>query len=106
MTNRNSRIPKGTSVADEKGIYFAGFAKSVGILENIMNNQIGSEAGYMNDRLFNHVKSDLGGFFYIPSVQDLLLENNLGYHNDFTQLDQGVWSRFPGVDWSRLDRHF
>nr|WP_283102860.1 Dyp-type peroxidase [Shewanella abyssi] len=105
-TKSCTRVAKGTTVADEEGIYFAGFAKSVTILENIMNNQIGGTLGYMDDRLFNHIKSDLGGFFYIPSVQDLSLENNNDYANDFSKLEAGDWSAFPGVDWSRLDRHF
>lgn len=106
LVGQSSRSPKGATVADEQGIYFAGFTKSFAILENIMQNQIGAVAGFMNDRLFNHVKSDLGGFFYIPSLADLDLLNEPRYHSDFSALLQNDWSRFPGVDWSRLDRHF
>ncbi|MBI1836802.1 MAG: Dyp-type peroxidase [Flavobacteriia bacterium] len=100
------RVPKSVTVSDEEGIYFAGFCKDVKILENIIRNQIGPDQGFMNDRLFNHLKSDLGGFFYIPSVNDLGLDKIEDYSNDFSFLDKGDWSRFPGVDWSRLDRHF
>ncbi|MEL6750438.1 MAG: pyruvate formate lyase family protein, partial [Pseudomonadota bacterium] len=105
VNNENKAVP-GTTAADERGIYFAGFVKSAAILENIMNNQVGSVPGYMNDRLFNNVKSNLGGLFYIPSVPDLGLEREPGYANDFSKLERGDWTRFPGVDWSRLDRHF
>lgn len=100
------RAPKSVTVSDEEGIYFAGFAKEAGILENIMSNQIGADRGFMNDRLFNHLKSDLGGIFYIPSVDDLGLDEQPGYSNNFTAMEQGDWSKFPGVDWSRLDRHY
>ncbi len=100
------RVPKSVTASDEAGIYFAGFAKEAGILENIMSNQIGADAGFMNDRLFNHLKSDLGGLFYIPSVDDLELDEQPGYTNNFSFMEQGDWSRFPGVDWSRLDRHY
>lgn len=100
------RAPKSVTASDEEGIYFAGFAKEAGILENIMSNQIGADSGFMNDRLFNHLKSDLGGLFYIPSVDDLGLDAQPGYINNFTFMEEGDWSKFPGVDWTRLDRHY
>ncbi|WP_316839236.1 Dyp-type peroxidase [Pedobacter gandavensis] len=100
------RAPKSVTVSDEEGIYFAGFSKEAGILENIMSNQIGADKGFMNDRLFNHLKSDLGGLFYIPSVEDLKLQLMEDYANDFSQVDIGNWLKFPGVDWRRLDRHY
>ncbi|MGH7339270.1 MAG: Dyp-type peroxidase, partial [Candidatus Rokuibacteriota bacterium] len=92
---------RGGNLRDEEGIYFAGFAKSVRVFETIMNRQIGDWPGFMNDRLFNHVRSNLGGFFYIPSRADL----------DFAPESwQGrrekKWSDFPGVSWERLSRHF
>ncbi len=106
QTQGGFRTPKSVTVSDEEGIYFAGFCKDATILENIMFNQVGPDEGFMNDRLFNHLKSDLGGFFYIPSVQDLELDQMKAYSNDFTQMDMGNWLSFPGVDWTRLDRHF
>ena len=101
-----SLAPKGSNIADEQGIFFAGYARSLGILENIMNNQIGSSEHFMNDRLFNHVKSDLGGFFYIPSLTDLKLDQQPDYRHEWQGKADANWRRFPGVDWSRLDRHF
>ena len=94
-------VEKGANLRDEKGIYFAGFARSVKNFETIMDNQIGDTAGFMNDRLFNHAKSDLGGFFYIPSRRDLGLE-----HEEWEGRAKRDWSDFPGVDWKRLSRHF
>ncbi|OZG74122.1 formate acetyltransferase [Hahella sp. CCB-MM4] len=106
LFSSDKTAPKGTTASDERGIYFAGFAKSAPILENIMNNQIGPVPGFMNDRLFNNLKSDLGGLFYVPSIKDLALDVEPKYDNDFSCLEDGDWSHFPGVDWSRLDRHF
>lgn len=91
----------GNNKGDEAGIYFAGFAKQVDVFENIMNAQIGDTAGFMNDRLFNNLRSDLGGFFYIPSRTDLDLEPMV-----WNEEENRNWNRFPGVDWSRLSRHF
>ncbi|MEG0404711.1 MAG: Dyp-type peroxidase [Acinetobacter sp.] len=105
-SNSSFRVPKSVTKADEAGIYFAGFAKAATILEEVMSSQVGAVAGFMNDRLFNSLRSDLGGLFYVPSLIDLALEDAEEYNNDFSRLDQGNWNRFPGVDWSRFDRHY
>ena len=97
------RSVKAVTKADEEGIYFAGFAKNVGILENVMLNQIGSECGFMNDHLFNNIRSDLGGLFYIPSVNDLNPGEDIAAI--FCRTLEGI-TGLSGVDWSRLDRHF
>ena len=97
---RNDLLEKGASWRDEEGIYFAGYAKSVRVLENIMIRQLGDEPGFMADRLLANVKANLGGFFYIPSIPDLHLAP------ESRTPDGTAVQRFPGVDWSRLDRHF
>ncbi len=92
---------KGASQRDEEGIYFAGYAKDVGVLESILDNQVGLQKGYIRDRLLRNVTADLGGLFYIPSTIDLGLDTiKLKARKDMS------WERFPGVDWTRLDRHF
>jgi Dyp-type peroxidase family len=92
---------KGANLRDEAGIYFAGYARNVRALETIMMQQIGDTPGFMRDRLLSEVRSNLGGFYYIPSQTDLNLEP-VPLQSHETQ----NWKRFPGVDWSRLDRHF
>ena len=92
---------KGSNLRDEKGIYFAGFSRDIKILESIMNQQIGNTPGFMNDRLFDQVRSDLGGFFYIPSRADLGLSPV-----EWAGRAERSWDKFPGVDWKRLSRHF
>ncbi len=97
--NHPEQLDKGASRRDEKGIYFAGYARSVRVLERIIDRQIGHD-GFMADRLLAHMRSDFGGFFYIPSALDL--DMPVG-----ARLADGIsLKRFPGVDWSRLDRHF
>jgi Dyp-type peroxidase family len=92
---------KGASERDEFGIYFAGYANTVRTLETIMDRQIGTRDGFMADRLLSNVRSDLGGLFFVPSQSNLDLDPVplLGGKD----LD---WDEFPGMDWSRLDRHF
>ena len=98
--NSRTLLDDGASLRDERGIYFAGYAKSARLLESIMNNQIGNNSGFMADRLLSNVRSNLGGFYYIPSLQDLGVPVE-------SRLSDGIsLKRFPGVDWSRLDRHF
>lgn len=105
-TNSSFRVPKSVTKADEAGIYFAGFAKTAAILEEVMASQIGAIEGFMNDRLFNSLHSDLGGIFYIPSLKDLALDDAPEYLNDFSRLDKDNWNFFPGMDWNRFDRHY
>src|SRR6185436_13027177 len=72
----------------------------------IMDSQFGPAAGFIHDRLLGNARSDVGGFFYIPSVSDLGLEpDDLGLEA-LPGAGETDWRRFPGVDWSRLDRHF
>nr|QKW93937.1 4-hydroxyphenylacetate decarboxylase large subunit [Vitiosangium cumulatum] len=92
---------KGASLRDEEGLYFAGYARSVQVLESIMNQQIGDVSGFMRDRLLSELNANLGGFYYVPSQADLGLEPV-----PIQGADETDWTRFPGVDWSRLDRHF
>jgi len=93
-------LERGANVSNEKGIYFAGYARSAGVLETIMDRQIGDVPGFMSDRMLAHARSDAGGFFYIPSLRDL------GLDLEKRAKGGGNWKAFPGVDWSRLDRHF
>ncbi|KFA91630.1 Dyp-type peroxidase [Archangium violaceum] len=92
---------KGASLRDEEGLYFAGYARSIQVLESIMNQQIGDTSGFMRDRLLSEMSANLGGFYYVPSQADLGLEPVR-----LKGVDETDWTRFPGVDWSRLDRHF
>jgi len=98
---------QGANRGDEKGIFFAGFAKSVSVLESIMNKQIGDDSGYMNDRLLNHMRAEAGGFFYIPSVSDLGCKPSWAVKEwEKRPATDENWAKCPGMDWSKLSRHF
>ena len=93
-------LAKGANLRDEDGIFFAAYAKSVQVFEKILDSQIGPETGLMRDRVLAEVRSDAGGFFYVPSQDELGLEPV-----ELPRTNADV-SRYPGMDWTLLDRHF
>ena len=113
------RVDKGTPLIenaggsarnDEAGIYFIAMARSAGRIETILNAQFGKAGsdGFGPDRLLNSgiAKSDLGGFFYAPSIRELGAE---AFVDDAKRRGKTLlldWQRFPGIDWSRLNRHY
>ncbi len=97
----NDLRAKGASLRDEDGLFFAGYAHSVQVFETILDNQIGADNGLMRDRLLSEVRADAGGFFYAPSQDELGLDQV-----ELPKAKKADPTRFPGVDWSLLDRHF
>ncbi len=100
----------GASRNDEAGIYFIGVARSAARIETVLRSQFGEADGdgFARDRLLGgaSARSDLGGFFYAPSLRELQAD---AFAEDLAgrlpnRFDD--WRRFPGVDWSRLNRHY
>ena len=98
---RTARVPAGSRSVTFDCLPAGLDARSVQVLEAILDQQIGDQFGFLRDRLLSQVRADLGGFFYIPSQADLGLPEVPTPKRAETD-----WARFPGVDWSRLDRHF
>lgn len=100
----------GASHNDEAGIYFIGVARSAARIESVLRSQFGEADGdgFARDRLLGgtHVRSDLGGFFYAPSLRELQAEAFADDLNSRVPNRFEDWRRFPGVDWSRLNRHY
>lgn len=98
-----------SSLSDEQGIYFVGMARSSQRIETILRSQFGgAEAGFGHDRLLSGsiARSDLGGFFYAPSIREL---GAAALVDDAHARGGGLlkdWRRFPGVDWARFNRHY
>ncbi|ASO20342.1 Dyp-type peroxidase family [Actinoalloteichus hoggarensis] len=92
---------KGASLRDEQGVYFAGYAKNVRVLESVMATQVGDRPGYMADRLLTSAHADIGGFYFVPNQTMLELEPTT-----LANLADVGWDEVPGMDWNRLDRHF
>lgn len=98
----------GATKRDERGVYFIGLARSASRIERILQSQVGA-GGFVRDRLLSGslAVSDLGGFFYAPSIAELdsrRLLDDVASRADGPALED--WTRFPGADWSRLVRHY
>jgi len=99
----------GATARDEKGVYFIALARDAGRIEKILESQRGTDPHFARDRLLSGslALSDLGGFFYIPSIAEL---NSTRLKQDLKKRAESDpfsdWTRFPGMDWSRLVRHY
>lgn len=99
----------GSTARDEKGVYFITLARTASRIEEILESQRGENCHFARDRLLSGAlaMSDLGGFFYIPSITELdckRLQEDLAQRSKKGPFRD--WTRFPGMDWSRLVRHF
>jgi Dyp-type peroxidase family len=100
----------GASISDEGGIYFIGMARSAARIEAILRSQLDDpkSEGFARDRLLSGAiaRSDLGGFFYAPSLREL---DASAFAEDLARRRESEfddWKLFPAVDWSRLNRHY
>ncbi|MDX8481842.1 Dyp-type peroxidase [Mesorhizobium sp. VK24D] len=98
-----------SAVTDEAGIYFIGIARSASRIESVLQSQFGGAgSSFAHDRMLSGsiARSDLGGFFYVPSVREL---GAAALVEDLTARSAAGfsgWSNFPAVDWNRLNRHY
>lgn len=101
---------RAASATDEAGIYFIALAKSANRIERVLESQFGSQIddGFGRDRLLNSgvIKSDLGGFFYAPSLRELAPERIISDIKTRASESRLDWKRFPAVDWERFNRHY
>ena len=61
----------------EKGIYFVSFASSTDVVEEILRNMVGDGNGPAPDKLMNFVEAESGGYWFVPSRNDLGLSSGL-----------------------------
>lgn len=97
------------SLGDESGIYFIGMSRALSRIESILRSQFGDdESAFSRDRLLSGTiaRSDLGGFFYAPNIQELKSAALLDDLEDRSKAVFSDWTRFPGIDWSRFNRHY
>ncbi|TKB85676.1 MAG: Dyp-type peroxidase [Nitrospira sp.] len=98
-----------SSLGDEAGIYFIGMARAASRIEAILRSQFGGNGeGFSRDRLLAGTigRSDLGGFFYAPNIRELQADTLIEEVKTRSAQEFTDWSRFPGVDWSRFNRHY
>lgn len=97
------------SQGDEAGIYFIGMARTASRIEAILRSQFGSDdEAFARDRLLagTIARSDMGGFFYAPSIRELQPDAIIADVKARSEQVFSDWARFPGIDWSRFNRHF
>lgn len=98
-----------SSLGDEAGIYFIGMSRSASRIERILQSQFGKTGEpFSNDRLLSGsiARSDLGGFFYAPSIRELQSDALVEDQKARSKTAFRDWTRFPGIDWSRFNRHY
>lgn len=64
--------------ANEKGIFFAGYAQSTGALDNILDGIAGDQQGFIQDKLFSVTRSNHGSYWYVPSLAECGLTPGAG----------------------------
>jgi Dyp-type peroxidase family len=60
----------------EKGIYFVGFAKDTDVFETMLARMIGGPSGD-SDKLLGVINAVSGGYFYVPSAEELGVRRGL-----------------------------
>ncbi len=68
--------PMPNSGGRERGVFFAAFAQSASIFELLLGRMIGGDSGD-SDQLLGIVRGVEGGYFYVPSAQELGLDRGL-----------------------------
>lgn len=70
--------------ANEKGIFFAGYAQSTQILDDILDAIAGPKKGFVQDSLFSATRGVAGSYWYIPSLSECGLSNASGQNEVVT----------------------
>ncbi|KAA3614390.1 MAG: Dyp-type peroxidase [Planctomycetota bacterium] len=58
---------------EEQGVYFAAYAKSSAVFDDLIQGMVGPEQGFIKDKLMNVSHSQAGNFWYVPSAKELQL---------------------------------
>jgi Dyp-type peroxidase family len=70
--------------ANEKGIFFAGYAQSTHILDTILDGIAGPKKGFVQDQLFSVTRGVAGSYWYIPSLSECKLADTPGSNQEVT----------------------
>ena len=66
------------NLANEKGIFFAGYAQSTHILDKILQGIAGHQKGFVQDQLFSVTRSTEGSYWYVPNLKECGIKNAQG----------------------------
>ncbi|NOY72094.1 MAG: Dyp-type peroxidase [Gammaproteobacteria bacterium] len=67
-----------TGEGKEEGVYFAAYAKTGDVYEELIQNIVGPEEGFIKDNMLSHTHAVLGNFWFIPSAEHLKLSGPEG----------------------------
>jgi Dyp-type peroxidase family len=82
-------LPYGSTVdnrANEEGVFFAGYAQSTRVLDDILESIAGDKQGFIQDQLFEVVRSPHGTYWYIPSRAECGLSESA--RNDLVTMNE------------------
>ncbi|MGE3801353.1 MAG: Dyp-type peroxidase [Candidatus Kapaibacterium sp.] len=60
--------------ANEKGIFFAGYAQSTTAFDHILHGIAGDKSGFIQDQLFSVTRSEQGSYWYVPNLKECGIE--------------------------------
>lgn len=66
-----------TGAGREEGIYFVAYANETDSMEKIMKSMAGKGHGAAPDNLLNNVQGVAGGYFYLPNIVEIGLDQGL-----------------------------
>jgi Dyp-type peroxidase family len=69
---------KSDNKANEEGVFFAGYAQSTTVFDQILDSIAGDQPGFIQDQLFSVTRSKQGSYWYIPNRKQCGLSETAG----------------------------
>lgn len=64
--------------ANERGVFFAAYAKSTNVFNHVLDGIAGNQRGFVQDQLFSVTRSHIGSMWYVPSLKECGLQPGAG----------------------------
>lgn len=64
--------------ANEEGVFFAGYAQSTDVLDQVLKGIAGDKKGFIQDQLFSATHSENGSYWYVPSLKECGIDSGGG----------------------------
>jgi Dyp-type peroxidase family len=74
---------KADNKANEEGIFFAGYVQATHVLDSLLDGIAGDQKGFIQDQLFSATTSNLGSYWYVPTLKECGLDPGVG-NNEIT----------------------
>lgn len=63
----------------EEGVYFVAYANSGDVYEELIQNIVGPDKGFIKDKMLNNSHAESGNFWFVPSAKHLKLSGPKGH---------------------------